>query len=92
MAKKTKILFRHQHLASVNTALLQKFRETCNVANYLGWVRKEILIRLHIDLDASGGLEELQAQMKEMYYDGVGEWLQEIMRTKILEQEQNKMN
>lgn len=31
--------------------------------------------------------------MEKMYYDGVGEWLQEIMRSKILEQEQkNKSN
>ena len=83
MSKKTKILLGHSHLAYVNTELLTEFRIAFGIVTFSTWVRGLVNERFGITLNSEAEISQLLDKVKELYYDDIGEWLQDEMRSAL---------
>lgn len=83
MNDKTKIYLGKTHLAYVNTELLTVFKKENAIVNYSAWIRKMADESFDILLNDEASVHELQTAVQILYYDDIGDWLQDLMRKRI---------
>ena len=82
---RTKIIIQRQHVGYVNTALKKEFQQKYQIENFASWVRDVVYGTFEISLWSASDIKTLVEKVSERYYQGVGEWLDDCMRRKVLE-------
>ncbi len=85
MSTKKKVFLGNIHIAYVNVGLMSEFCRVLGIVNYTAWVRQQAFDTYGITLYSKSDLEHLQHCTENDYYDSVGEWLHDRMRTLLRE-------
>ena len=81
--KRYKIFVNRLHFASVREDLLIEFRRKKGILKFQPWLKEIIFQEFGIHLHDKKSIEELNEVLDALYYDDVGEWLQEYMRREV---------
>ncbi len=81
--KKTRVLLNHLHLAYINADLLNNFKKSENVDNFLGWIKAQTKEFFRIELTDKQSIEAVNEAARYQGYEDISEWIQARMRRQM---------
>ena len=81
--EKTKVFLNRIHVAYIRSDLLLAYRRCFGVVEFAPWLRKSIYENFGILVQSKEDVDAVNAILDMRYYDSLGEWLQEKMRTEL---------
>lgn len=83
---KIKVRMFKQHLCYLNEELLLRYLLVRGLSrdDLQSVIHYQVTDKLHLPLHSPADLLRLQEKVQSLYYDNVGEWLQDIMRRVVL--------